>query len=164
MQVEPERALEFLAKLGADAEAEAFQAEKKTATVQAAMDAGDSDPDSWRTVADKTVEFSAGAICPAWELTNDEKGQLSAAVAEVLDHYFPGALQGFDRWHPLSKLAGTMFYVAVLRFDFETGRMAPLRKKEQADGSGASRGRPADSDGGAESLGQNAGYFTVGAG
>lgn len=161
IQVEPERAQAFLEKLGAEAEAAEFSEQRQFEAGQAAMVESESEPESWLTVASKSVEFTAAKVCPAWELTADEKAEASHSVAGVLDHYFPGAVQGFDKWHPLSKLAGTMFFIVALRIDLSTGRLAPLHySKGDSDARDPQRRQP-DTDNGDDPERQNSGHFAT---
>ena len=124
----------------------------------------DSDPNSWRTMTDKAAEFMADKACPAWDVNDGEKEMWSAALAETLDRYFPGALDGFDNWHPIAKLIGASAVIAAMRIDLNNGGFAPLHhKKGKDDGEREPDGRRLDIDIRQESERKDAGsYQTLG--
>lgn len=156
MQIDTDRAHALIAELGVQAELEAFERDAKVERGQERMQTSDSDPQSWRTVADQAVTVIAERVCPAWDLSATEREMSAAAIAETLDHYFPGSLQGFDAWHPLSKLAGAAAFIVIMRLDLSTGRLQPLHYRKRANGShGTAAGWPGDIDDRQESLRQN---------
>jgi hypothetical protein len=162
--VDVEAARAALERLGAEAQAAEFQREQKFERGQAAMETAQSEPESWLPVARQSVDFCAHQVCPAWELTDDERAQVAAGVAEVLDHYFPGALHGFAAWHPLAKLCGTLFFVALSRFDFDRGEFKPLQHRKANNGTRETEGWRADPDHGQEPERQNHGHAQIGTG
>lgn len=164
--VEPERAAQFLEELGADAEAHEFQAQQKSDKQRAAMETSESDPGSWLTVSTQVTDAVSARVCPAWELSVDERSHLAGSLAGVLDHYFPGAMYGFANWHPLAQLAGTLFGIAALRIDYATWTFAPLHRKEEKQNAadGESRGWGSDPDNGQEPQRQNGGHHKIGQG
>jgi len=132
IEVDTDRAAAYIERIGQEAAANAQRFEKKTEQLQTEISDSDSDPESWKSASDWVVSFLDKKVCPAWEIDAGEKDMLSASLAEVLDKYFPGALTGFDNWHPLAKLAGSMLMIASMRIDFDTGTFTPMHtpKKE----------------------------------
>lgn len=164
--VDQENAAAFLERVGRDAEAAAFLEDRKADKTQQAMETATSEPESWLTVARKSVDFTAGAVCPAWELTAEERGELSLSVAQVLDHYFPGALAGFESWHPLAKLSGTCFFIAMTRFDLQALQFQPLHYQPKGDNNddGKPGRRESDIDDGHDAVRKNGANATIGEG
>lgn len=146
------------------AETVAARADERAADELAAVD---SDPASWKKAADLAAMMLAG-FAPAWEVTTDERAEISGAVADCLDHYFPGATAGVDHWHPLLRLTWVLGAVAVMRIEpYERAaggiglRIQPMRQGKATDGdsNNETAGRGSDSDSGGDRIGENVGRF-----
>ena len=163
--VELDEAAELAELAGfADREATA-EREAETAAAAAEVEAAGHDPAAWRKASDFIVQVAAGQVCPNWELGEGDQAELSAALAEVLDHYFPGGPNGVDNWHPLYKLGFALVTVALMRgFDWSTGRLKPLRRKEPESGASETAEREPFVPGGDDEVGQERGRFTIGGG
>lgn len=165
--VEVDEAAE-LAELEGFAQAAATaERELEAAEAAAAIEAEGHDPAAWRRASDFVVLAFTGRICPNWNLTAEDHEQLSSALAEVMDHYFPGGPHGIDNWHPLLKLGAAIGGVAVVRgVDWSAGRLIPLRPPEDLesanDGDGEAAERVAPVPGGDDAERQVGGRFEVG--
>ena len=161
IDIDTERAAAYIRLVGREAAADEVEQEKKTDDLEAATIAADQDPESWLTASNWSVDFLDKKFCPAWELDAGEKEQLSTALAEVLDLYFPGAMRGFDHWHPLAKLFGSAMMISAMRIDFETWQLAALHNDKKADHEGTSRRRTLDLGDGNDAERENVGRFTT---
>ena len=161
INIDTERAASFIRLIGREAAADDAQQEKKTDDIEAAAFAVDQDPESWMTASAWSVDFLEKKFCPAWELDAGEKEQLSKSLAEVLDLYFPGATTGFDSWHPLAKLAGTVVMISAMRIDFDTWQLDALHKDKKVDDESTSRRRTLDLGDGHDAQRQDRGRFTT---
>ena len=161
IDVNPDQAHDFIRSVGRDAAALEAQLERKADDRDAQTQAADQDPESWLTASNWSVDFLDKKFCPNWKLDAGEKQQLSNSLAEVLDLYFPGAMTGFDHWHPLAKLFGSVMMISAMRIDFETWQLAALHQPKKADDESASRRRTLDLGDGDDSERENSGRFTT---
>ena len=161
IDIDTERAAAYIRLTGREAAADEADQEKKTDDREAATIAADQDPDSWLTASNWSVDFLDKKFCPAWELDAGERDQLSKALADVLDLYFPGAMRGFDHWHPLAKLFGSVMMISAMRIDFETWQLNPLHELKKADDESAPRRRTLDLGDGDDAQRENVGRFTT---
>jgi len=98
-----------------------------------ALDAGAASPgaeapSSWAPITPGIISGIDLFVCPAWELTDQEKNALSDALAPALDQAFPGGL-GDEKYAPWFRLLIVAGGVAAMRYDRERGRLKPLRVK-----------------------------------
>ena len=162
VETDVDQAAAYIQQVGREAATDKILGQKKADDRDASAESTDSDAESWMTASDWTVNFLDKKFCPAWELDDGEKKQLSASLSDVLDLYFPGAMRGFDNWHPLSKLFGSMMMIAAMRVDFETGRIAPMHRKAATDdGKSKPERRNLDLNGGDDSQRKDTGRFTT---
>ena len=161
INIDTERAAAYIRLIGREAAADDAQQEKKTDDVEAAAIAVDQDAESWMTASAWAVDFLDKKFCPAWELDAGERDQLGKGLADVLDLYFPGAMRGFDNWHPLARLAGSVVMISAMRIDFETWRLAALHKAEKADHESTPRRRTLDLGDGDDPKREDVGRFTT---
>lgn len=161
INIDTERAAAYIRLIGREAAVDDAQQEKKTDDIEAAAVTADQDPESWMTASSWAVDFIDKKFCPAWQLDAGEKDQLGKALAEVLDLYFPGAMTGFDNWHPLAKLAGTVVMISAMRIDFETWRLAALHQPREDDDGSTPRRRTLDLGDGNDPQRENVGRFTT---
>ena len=126
IEVDRDRARAFIEQAGHAAAHQEAEAERQQEKIVEQLESADSNPDSWRTLTDKATNYIADKGCPAWEIKGDEREWWSGSLAECLDRYFPGALEGFDTWHPIAKLIGATSVIVAMRIDFENGGFQPL--------------------------------------
>ncbi len=96
---------------------------------------------SWIHVTPAIVSGLDLFVCPAWQLTGDEKTALADALAPALDQLFPGGL-GAERWAPYFRLLVVAGGIVVLRYDRDTGKLKPLRRVARAAQPGDEEGAP----------------------
>lgn len=163
IEVDTERALAYIKEVGREFEVNEARATQQQEKRSEQVENSDHDPGAWGTVADKAADAIATKLCPNWEITQDEKSWWSGSVAECLDHFFPGALEGFDNWHPIAKVIGASAAIAALRISFDDGGFIPLHepKKDTKNGDAEPAGRTLDIDNGENSKRQNSGSFTT---
>ena len=161
INIDTERAAAYIRLIGREAAAGDAQQEKKTDDIEAAAFAADQDPESWLTAGSWAVDFLDKKFCPAWELDAGEKDQLGKALADVLDLYFPGAMRGFDHWHPLAKLFGSAMMISAMRIDFDTWQLAALHKPKKADHESTPQRRTLDLGNGDDPQREDVGRFTT---
>ena len=117
--------LETLAQLSREAAAADAEQERQTENIG-------HDPDQWQTAAAWLASLIDTKVCPNWQLGNDDRDELTKKTALVLDHYFPGGVQGIDNWHPTLQLLFTVGGVAMIRgFDFERFAFKPLHPRTE---------------------------------
>ena len=161
INIDTERAAAFIRLMGREAAADEAQQEKKTDDIEAAAVTADQDAESWMTASAWAVDFLDKKFCPAWDLDAGEKDQLGKGLADVLDLYFPGAMRGFDNWHPLARLAGSVVMISTMRIDFETWQLAALHKPKKADDESSPRRRTLDLGNRDDPERENVGRFTT---
>lgn len=162
VETDVDQAAEYIQQVGRESATDKILQQKKADGRDASAESTDSDAESWMTASNWTVNFLDKKLCPAWELDDGEKVQLASSLADVLDLYFPGAMRGFDNWHPLSKLFGSMMMIAAMRVDLQTGRIAPMHHKATTDnGKSEPERRHLDLNGGDDSERKNPGRFTT---
>ena len=161
IDVNTTQAADFIRSVGRDAAANDAQIERKADERDAHAAIADQDSESWLTASNWSIDFLDKKFCPAWELDAGEKQQLSDSLAEVLDLYFPGAMTGFDNWHPLAKLFGSMMMISAMRVDFESWQLAALHQPKKADDESTPRRRTLDLGDGHDPERQDGGRFTT---
>jgi hypothetical protein len=128
-----------------------------------------SDPSAWGKAGD-LIALTVSGFAPAWEISDTERGEISGALADCLDHYFPGATTGIDNWHPLARLAWVLGALTVPRVNFVERpgggigiKLQPFKIGESENGNenSAATGRASDSDSGRDGQRQNVGRFTT---
>lgn len=85
-------------------------------------------PASWAPITPAIVEGVDLFVCPAWELTADEKRALADALAPALDQLFPGGI-GDERWAPYFRVLVVAGGIVALRYDRKSGKLRPLKSK-----------------------------------
>jgi len=155
-------------ELDIDRQFEILEMEGEAADNQAEQALHDAvhEPESWLPGAAMLVDIVDAKLCPNWALSQAEKQDLAGTVAKVLDKYFPGAIAGFDNWHPLLQLGFAGSAIAVQRFDWNNGTFKPMhppQDDDSDDNNSDSGGRPPDGGDGREPLGENGLRFATGA-
>lgn len=87
--------------------------------------------ESWSQVTPGIVVAADLLLLPQWNLQQQEKDELSGAIAGVLDQLFPGGMSD-ARWAPYFRLVAISVAVGVSRRDPETGKFPPLGPKRVA--------------------------------
>lgn len=84
---------------------------------QAAMEAG------YAMLAGGVLDMSFEMTCPAWEVTDDEKDKLAAALGKACAIWFPGDIP--EKWIALIVVAGVGGKIVAARRDSVTGGLRP---------------------------------------
>ncbi len=79
----------------------------------------------YRLIGDQILKAGADAICPAWSIEPQERGELAEALAHACALWFP--LEIPEKWVALIVLAGVGFRVVERRRDPNTGKLRPMR-------------------------------------
>lgn len=149
IDVFPDKADAFMADVARKIIAEDVKEQKQSEDLQTAAETVDQDPESWMTAASWSVDFVDKKFCPAWQIDAGEKEALAKSLADVLDLYLPGAMAGFDNWHPVFRLVGTLGMISAMRIDFKTWQLAPLHEgTKEAHDESKPAGRQLDLNGG----------------
>lgn len=80
----------------------------------------------WGDMSITLVGVIDGKVCPNWELKDQEKKDLSEAMAGALHQAFPGGMAGYEQWGPYAKLAFVVVMISVARFDWAEKELRPL--------------------------------------
>ena len=86
---------------------------------------------SWAPITPGIVAGVDLFVCPGWKLTDAEKTALADALTPALDQAFPGGL-GDEKYASWVRLLIVTGGIVALRYDRDTGRLAPLREKKAA--------------------------------
>lgn len=159
VQVNEEEALKAIDDLANKEDREVKKEEMQEAKEVQVIESADNDPGAWLNMSGTIVNAIDAGICPEWNLKPDEKEGLTSGIAETLDYYFPGSLEGFDNWSPGAKLAFTIAMIAITRFDMRKMKFQPMRAIEN-DATEKGR-REANSDNGENSERENGKRFTT---
>ncbi len=84
---------------------------------QADMEAG------YAMLAGAALDMTCEMAVPAWEVTDDEKGKLAAALGKACALWFPGEIP--EKYVALLVLAGSVGQIVAARRDPSTGRLKP---------------------------------------
>lgn len=121
--------------------------ERLTAEAQAALETapadlapGETAPEPsapWSMLTPALTDITCAVVFPAWEITPDERGEISPALAECMEQLFPGGIEGrYACWVRLIAACGAITVSRV----YKHGRIPPLFAARV----GPSRGHQAD--------------------
>jgi hypothetical protein len=93
--------------------------------------------EEWKVFMGHTVGVVAVVALPQWELTGEEKRELSESLAGCLDQLFPGGLDGkYACWFRLVAAAGGITVVRLAQNGGKLPGLGPRRKSDpEADAS-----------------------------
>jgi hypothetical protein len=77
----------------------------------------------YRLIGDAILGATFNTVCPAWQVTEQEKGKLAGALAHAAQLWFPEAIP--EKWVALIVVAGVGFEIIGARRDPNTGLLAP---------------------------------------
>jgi len=87
--------------------------------------------EEWKVFMGHTVGVVAVVALPQWELTGDEKRELSESLAGCLDQLFPGGLDGkYACWFRLVAAAGGITVVRLAQNGGKLPGFGPRRKSD----------------------------------
>jgi hypothetical protein len=80
--------------------------------------------EGYKTLSFAIVDRTAGVLCPAWNVTAEEKGSLAGAIADALLLWFPDQLIP-PKYMALLVVAGVSLEIVDKRRDPITGELKP---------------------------------------
>lgn len=81
------------------------------------------------------ISKASDVLLPAWEITPDERKQLSSSVAFALAAWFPDH-QLPPKYVALLAVAGSLYSIVESRRDPDTGKLKPRRNEKPATAAG----------------------------
>lgn len=83
----------------------------------------------WDMYMDMAVNVISKVALPQWNLTNDEKNELTKSTAHILQDLFPGGLAG--RYAPYLRLITVTGFIVVTRHREHGGKLPGLGPKKE---------------------------------